>query len=165
MQSDAKPLVDKEKSSSERVECLKNDSEMIYKGDIMGKVRQTRSDRWKKRPCVLRYWEFKDRLVEQAGSFKLGNSFDIIFYLKMPKSWSKKKKALKLQSIHDQKPDTDNMVKAVADMLLEEDSKIWNIHAYKFWAEESGLYIRNHKLYEQNLAILKYSKGVIYETL
>ena len=32
----------------------------------VAKPRMTRSDRWKKRPVVLKYWQFKDALKEKA---------------------------------------------------------------------------------------------------
>jgi len=156
MKSNSKVLISSKKCSDKP---LSNLTELFYYGDIMAKPRMVRSDRWAKRPCVLRYWEFSDRLINQAREFVLGNSFDVVFYIAMSKSWSKKKKKEKLYTVHDQKPDTSNMLKSIEDILMKDDSCIWHPSPYKFWAEESSIYIRNHTLEEQEIA-MKYSKGV-----
>ena len=107
----------------------------------------TRSDRWKKRPCVVRYWNFKNYLQEQAKfqNFKLSNNIEIFFELKIPKSWSKKKKHKMLYRPHQQKPDIDNLVKAVLDSLAEKnDSYINALSANKVWADEGKITIINN---------------------
>ena len=59
----------------------------------VAKPRMTRSDRWKKRPVVLKYWQFKDALKEKAEqkNWNLSKDITIYFSIAMPKSWSKKK--------------------------------------------------------------------------
>ena len=73
---------------------MKKEGSLVYKGEFSGKPRMTRADTWKQRPCVLRYWEFKDRINKQAEeqNFILGDSVKIMAYIPMPKSWSKKRK-------------------------------------------------------------------------
>ena len=43
-----------------------NKSSMSINIQPVAKPRMTRSDRWKKRPVVLKYWQFKDALKEKA---------------------------------------------------------------------------------------------------
>ena len=54
----------------------------------------TRADTWKKRPCVVNYWAFKDELKEQLKevNFEISDELFVEFYIAMPKSWTKKKK-------------------------------------------------------------------------
>lgn len=135
-----------EKSNVERLNSVR----MLYMGSIMGKVRMTRQDAWKKRPCVMKYWEFKDRIVEQAKeqNFVLGNEISLQFMIEMPKSWSKKKQELMLGKPHQNKPDIDNMVKSVMDCLLKDDSKVYSVFAEKYWRVNSCIYIENGEEYE-----------------
>ena len=107
------------------------------------KPRMTRSDKWKKRPCVLQYRAFCDELRLKAGNFKLSGSFQIVFYLSMPKSWSKKKRDLMRGQRHQEVPDLDNLIKAVNDALLEQDKITFQIQASKWWADEGQIVIQN----------------------
>lgn len=103
------------------------------------KPRMTQSDRWKKRGCVLRYYDFKDRLKEEWGGNPLPETFWIVCYLPMPKSWSKKKKAEMQGTPHKQKPDADNLTKAFKDALYPEDSYVWDERCTKLWADEGRI--------------------------
>ena len=42
---------------------------------------------------------------------------------------------------HNQKPDIDNLIKAVLDALMAEDCRVHTVFARKFWAEEGGIVI------------------------
>ena len=101
----------------------------------MGKPRMTRADSWKRRPVVLRYWRYKDELRRQAEAhgYTPGYELHIEFYIPCPKSWSKKKVAEMAGKPHQQKPDIDNLLKGFMDCLLDEDKKVWNIRASKYW--------------------------------
>ena len=114
---------------------------MIHDIVPVPKPRQTQADRWKKRPCVMRYRAFADEC--RAKDVEIINGSTVIFYLPMPKSWSKKKKALMLGKGHQQKPDVDNLLKAVMDAVLKEDCHIYDIHSQKFWAEKGRIYLEN----------------------
>ncbi len=105
------------------------------------KPRMTRADTWKKRPCVVNYWAYKDELNDKLKSIdiELKDELFVEFYIKMPKSWSKKKKAEYLGERHQQKPDVDNLIKGVMDALFKEDSHVHTIYAKKTWAEESSI--------------------------
>ena len=59
----------------------------------VGKPRMTRRDVWAKRPVVLRYRAFKDVLKANYSHLSNVNALYMEFHLKMPKSWSKKKRA------------------------------------------------------------------------
>lgn len=106
-----------------------------YIGEIVPKPRMTRADTWKHRPIVDRYYAFKDSIVLQAKQqdFVLGEAFSIIFKMPMPSSWSKVKMEQYDELPHRQRPDIDNLCKAVMDSLLKEDSGVWSINATKVW--------------------------------
>lgn len=104
---------------------------MIYDITPVPKPRMTKSDRWKKRPAVVKYWEYKDK-IKKSG-LKLTDKSIIIFYLPMPKSWPKYKHLANLRQPHKQKPDLDNLIKAVWDSLYEDDSSMWRVQAEKRW--------------------------------
>ena len=115
---------------------------MIYHIEPVAKPRQTRSDKWKKRPCVLRYRAFADECRLQ--NVDVYNGCSIIFYIKMPKSWSKKKKEQMVLKPHTQKPDLDNLLKSLMDAVLPEDSHIHHISGLeKRWAYKCGFIVSN----------------------
>lgn len=103
-----------------------------YQIEPMGAPRMTRADRWKKRPVVLRYHEFKDmcRLhnvcIPEAGAL-------VTFVLPMPESWPEKKREAMTGKPHQQKPDIDNLEKGLLDAVFPDDSHVWDIHTRKIW--------------------------------
>lgn len=117
----------------------------IYHGQIVPKPRMTRADRWKKRPCVVNYFNFKDRIRQQAErqNFTPGGSLVISFYLPMPESWSKKKKERMENQPHRVRPDIDNLIKSLLDALLKDDKHIWNVRAWKWWSYLPRIEVRN----------------------
>lgn len=73
----------------------------------------------------------------------------IIALFNIPKSKSKKQKALMAGAGHTQKPDTDNIQKCVGDgmrgIILVDDKQIWDARVIKRYVKEGeseGLYIR-----------------------
>lgn len=112
----------------------------------VAKPRMTQSDRWQQRPAVMRYWAFKDCLQRAANEtgFTLGEAFNVTFYLPMPHSWSRAKKARMSGQPHQARPDIDNCVKSTLDCLLPaDDSGVWYISARKLWAEQGAIVIEN----------------------
>ena len=109
----------------------------------VAKPRMTRSDRWKKRPCVIKYWEYKDKLQELLNLYgpDIDDVIKVKFGVPMPKSWSKKKKEIMLEKPHQQRPEVDNLVKGVMDALYEEDSHIHTICCKKYWSVEPKMII------------------------
>lgn len=94
-----------------------------------------KSDAWKRRPSVLRYWDYKDELnaLVEKHKFILANKFEIIFYLPMPISWSYKKTLLMIGKPHQQTPDFDNLVKGFTDALCKKDQTIYQVTVGKYW--------------------------------
>lgn len=114
---------------------------MIYKITPIPKPRQTQSDKWRKRPCVVKYRAFAD-LVRLHG-IKIKPGDHIKFYIPMPKSWSDKKKTEMIGKPHQQKPDIDNYLKALFDAIYKNDSHIWYIGSVKkIWSDSGRIEIR-----------------------
>jgi len=124
---------------------MKKADSFTFKGNPMPKPRMTRADTWKKRPIVLDYWAFKDEITSQANKngFSLGEAYRAEFYIKMPKSWSNKKKDKMKGTPHRQRPDIDNLIKAIQDTLLKEDSAVWYVVSTKKWAYDGCVKIEN----------------------
>ena len=96
----------------------------VYDITPMGKPRMTRSDKWRQRECVLKYRAFKDEVRLKRVSISESGSH-VTYVLPMPKSWSKLKKSRMDGQPHQQKPDVDNLTKALLDALYKDDSKVW----------------------------------------
>ena len=104
------------------------------------KPRMTQSDRWKKRPCVMRYRAFADEV--RLRGLKINESGTRIrFDLPMPKSWSQDKRLSMDGQPHKATPDIDNLVKALLDALFVDDSHIWQLSAEKRWAGSGSITI------------------------
>ena len=101
------------------------------------KPRMTQSDKWKKRKCVVNYFTFK-HLVRCAGIELPDYGAHVIFGIPMPNSWSKKKKLVSVNREHKQKPDIDNLLKALLDVIFDEDSHISDIRVTKCWTDGNG---------------------------
>lgn len=98
------------------------------------KVRMTQHDLWK--PAAQKYFKNSAKLRDLAPSI-CWYPLNIRFIFKMPKSWPNKKKEAMLNQLHIDTPDTDNLIKAVKDSLLEQDSmvgqygdisKVWGLY-------------------------------------
>ena len=125
---------------------------MILNIPPCSKPRMTQRDRWKKGQCVLDFFAFRDRIrqeVKRINTLLIKESpFDwdnltVIFLVPMPKSWSKKKKALMVGKPMQQRPDLDNYLKGLFDATHEEDSSIWKVTASKIWTDCTGKIIIN----------------------
>lgn len=103
--------------------------------------RMTQRDRWAKRPCVLRYYAFRDAIQAEAVrlAFRLPGSLSIRFILPMSASWSAKEKRLTDGMPHDVRPDLDNLIKAFLDAMASEDGYVWSIQAEKRWGIEGRI--------------------------
>ena len=106
----------------------------------MAKPRMTRSDKWNKRTCVLRYRAFADECRLRGVVVPEGGSH-ITFVIPMPKSWSKKKKVEMSGQPHQQKPDVDNLHKALLDAVFEDDCTVWDCRVSKRWGEVGKIVI------------------------
>lgn len=113
---------------------------MSYPITPVPKPRMTQRDRFRLRPPVLRYRAFCDEVRLRKISIPPAGAH-ITFVLPMPKSWSKAKRQQQLGKPHLQKPDTDNLIKAVLDAVHEEDQGIWDIRGTKVWGNEGQIII------------------------
>lgn len=108
----------------------------------IGKPRMTRADKWKQRTCVVNYRLFADKLraaLNRTTKYdRAPLRLNLNAYLALPDSWSKKKKTEHLGQPHRQKPDIDNITKAVFDSLFEDDSAIAGGTINKFWDDGRG---------------------------
>ena len=118
-----------------------------YRFDIdpVAKPRQTRSDIWKDppRPAVSKYRDFADtlRLLALKNGYSALDTLDVLFVIPFPKSYGKKKMEALNGRPHQVKPDVDNLVKAVLDIFLKNDSSVWKINAEKRWGYEGKIII------------------------
>lgn len=102
----------------------------------VAKPRMTRRDKWAQRPAVIRYRDYCDavRAAWGARPFPAAGAW-LVFHLPMPRSWSRKKKDAMRGTIHQQKPDKDNLEKAWNDALHSDDSHIADSRITKLWAD------------------------------
>jgi Holliday junction resolvase RusA-like endonuclease len=119
---------------------MKTSKPKIYDITPVPKCRMTQRDKWAKRPAVLRYRAFCDEVRVKGVSMPESGSH-IVFVLPMPKSWSKKKREMMDGQPHQQRPDKDNLEKALLDALFEDDSHIWDSRVSKIWGEEGRIEI------------------------
>ncbi len=118
---------------------LKEMKKGLYDITPVPKPRQTQRDKWAKRPSVMRYRAFADE-VRLRGVKVKDSGTHVIFYMPMPKSWSDKKKQEMVWTAHRQKPDLDNLLKALLDAIytlgrVEDDCVVNDIRATKIWAD------------------------------
>ena len=122
----------------------------VYHITPVPKPRMTQADRWRKRPCVVRYFAFCDEckkhpeMVPQPGD-------TVFFVMPMPKSWSKKRKAEMYGSVHMQKPDFDNLTKALLDATMKEDKEVWGLCSLKTWGNTGAIVIERANDYDRIL--------------
>ena len=98
----------------------------------------------------MAYRAFADKLRAQAKRKKLilpADGMEIFFYIPMPASWSGAKKVRMHHMPHQQKPDLDNLVKALFDALCEDDSHIWRLsRVEKRWASKGVINILTNEV-------------------
>lgn len=91
------------------------------------------------------YNEYKASLLTLARKENLRfpeQGLEIIFYIPVPKSWSKWKKQYNHMKGHTSKPDLSNCLKALEDGLLKEDKMIFNYAGLtKRWVNQEHGYI------------------------
>jgi Holliday junction resolvase RusA-like endonuclease len=113
---------------------------MRYNIVPVAKPRMTGSDRWNKRPAVMKYWAFKDECKRLKVTFPISGAC-ITFGIPMPKSWSLLHKQAMVGGPHRQRPDLDNLLKGLADAVYEDDSVIDSCCIAKVWAIEGYIEI------------------------
>lgn len=113
---------------------------MRYSYDItpIAKPRMTQRDKWAQRPCVMKYRAYCDEVRAKGIEIPESGSH-VTFILPMPKSWSKKKRSELAGKEHRQRPDWDNLAKALMDAVLKEDSGVWDIRVTKLWGDRGQI--------------------------
>jgi len=105
----------------------------------VAKPRMTQRDRWKKRPATIKYWAYKDAVhAALPKGYRLPDEADITFFVPMAPSWSKKKKSELMGQPHRQRPDIDNYLKALLDVIYEDDACVWSVRMRKIWTNRQG---------------------------
>lgn len=111
-------------------------------GQPVPKPRMTQSDKWKKRPCVIKYRAWADKA---RASFLECNAENGVFesvtfkaYFEIPKSYSKKKREELRGQPHRSRGDGDNILKSIQDALFKEDCFIWKFSGEKRWDDGKG---------------------------
>ena len=121
---------------------------IVVDGPPPGKPRMTQRDTWKKRPCVMRYRDWCDRVRKAVGiklpPAKSVQALDWVAYFEPPKSRPKKLRELCIGHLHCAKPDRDNIDKAVLDCLYREDSSIAMGTIQKRWGSTARIEITIH---------------------
>ena len=113
--------------------------EVVAYGPPPGKPRMTRRDKWAKRPAVMRYRDWSDRLRAAAGNLlpraDKVTSITWSAYFAPPKSWKIVNRVDAIGELHRAKPDLDNIAKAVLDSLWpDDDSAIAVMQCDKAWS-------------------------------
>lgn len=100
-------------------------TQKVYLITPVSAPRQVKSDTWNPSDHVLRYRAFRDECAYRGVTIAPRDTC-ITFVLPMPASWSnKKREAMRFQP-HEQKPDLDNLVKALVDAVYrgQDDGKV-----------------------------------------
>ncbi len=134
---DIEALHEAKRGFNEELGRITDGKVFVFDIDPMPKPRMVRSDKWKKRPIVQRYWEYKRKLqsIARVMDFTLPDAFTMDFHIatKDEKRWGKP---------HQFRPDKDNLEKGVYDALKKNDETIWDSHVRKFWAGQGTIIIR-----------------------
>lgn len=102
-------------------------------GNPIGKPRQTRSDKWRTRPCVLAYRAWADQARYRA--FGKNRKMELLAPTVLTvKAYFDSGKVHRVGP-HTVKADGDNVLKAVADALFLNDQMIWRMTVEKYWCD------------------------------
>lgn len=118
--------------------------EYIIRVNPCPKPRATQRDKWKPSKAVQKYYGFRKELLLRArieGIRDLPAAVGFIFEIPMPPSWSNAKRDRMRGQVHQQKPDLDNLIKAIKDAFTYkrhvDDSYVCTyLFAQKIWADE-----------------------------
>lgn len=118
--------------------------------EVMGAVRTTTKiakyanskSTYKGAQRYLKYRDWKEKVSSLFCVDFDPISLDLVCSIKMPKSWSKKKKAEMNGKPHNQKPDIDNIGKAIMDACIKEDKAIYRFLGLKFWGYDNQICVR-----------------------
>jgi len=104
------------------------------------KPRQTRADKYLRRPRVLRYRAFADELRLKVKGLP-AQPLHVVFVLPMPKSWGLAKRLAHNLKPHRQAPDFDNLAKAFFDALFPDGDSDWHdVRVSKIWSTRGEIW-------------------------
>jgi Holliday junction resolvase RusA-like endonuclease len=86
-----------------------------------------------------RYNDYKESisaLMKKQNFIIPEQNVHMIFYMPVPKTWKEYKKKEMHMKLHQQKPDIDNLVKAIFDSVFTEDKYIADFRATKRWVNQ-----------------------------
>lgn len=107
--------------------------------------RQVQSDAWNARPPVQRYRVFRD--LVKLNKVNLPAAFrHVIFVLPMPASWEPRQKAQARGWPHQQRPDRDNLEKALLDSVYTCDAHLWDGRTTKLWGDHGMIVVSDVSL-------------------
>lgn len=106
----------------------------------IGAPRMTQRDRWAKRPCVVRYFAWKDAVRPHLPANLPKNPTGVSWtaYFPFPKSYSAKKRKELAGQYHQEKFDRDNIDKALLDLMFEQDKGVAFGTICKRWDDGLG---------------------------
>lgn len=114
----------------------------------MGAVRMTGRGKWVK-PNAQRYLSYKNmvgyhlRRVTGENPTEFAVTVNVVFYMPIPQSWNKKKRAEAIGKPHTVKPDLDNLIKGFFDaangILWKDDNQVMRCVAEKVYSDEPGI--------------------------
>lgn len=115
----------------------------VVRGVPVGKPRMTKRDKWKRRPCVLRYRAWADAARAAAGLIDkalLTHPTEVIFTAYMPIAARHRKGMRELMrgTACTVKPDRDNIDKALCDALFANDHFVFAGAQKKLWDDGHG---------------------------
>lgn len=123
----------------------------VYPITPVPKPRMTRRDKWMERECVMRYRAFADEC--RLRNVRLTESgYHVICVMPMPASWSQRKRSEMRGNPHQQKPDKDNLEKALLDAIYDDDSHVWDGRLTKIWGDRGAIVVIDNPVDQQQLA-------------
>lgn len=128
-------------NKSTSVEFRSGDSiEFTVYHEPMGAPRMTQRDKWKGRPVIERYHAFRDAIRRDSPVLPQADQIESLSWVAyfVPK---KAKRATMIGKLHRDKPDRDNIDKALLDALFEEDSAIASGTITKRWGIEARIVV------------------------
>lgn len=106
----------------------------------------TSSDKYKKRPIVLKYRAFKDEVRWNKIRLDLNRFYHVIFVLPMPRSWDERKKDRHDFQPMQNVPDKDNLEKGLLDALYQDDKAAWDGRVTKVYGREPYILISERNM-------------------
>ena len=118
----------------------------FYPIAIVPKPRQTRRDKWRARPPVLKYRAFKDECAIRHVELDVSKFYHVIALMALPPSINDVERQRRIFHPHDYRPDKDNLEKALLDALYSDDSIAWDGRFTKVWAGLGGMFISDKNM-------------------